>query len=72
MEKIITFITITAWALGVVSTILVVLRIFAAASYTELERTFDEARGIRKTWPIIFPSALALICWSWIFTFQVL
>jgi len=69
MDKLITFITIIAWVLGIGSTLLMGLRMRGYLTYSDREQLLDAARGIQRTFPLTVPSIIALICWSWILTF---
>jgi hypothetical protein len=69
MEKLITFITIIAWVLGLGSTALLSLRLYGAVTYTQFERDMDTLRGVRTVFPMLKPFIVALLCWSWILTF---
>lgn len=67
------FITILAWIFGVLSTLLVILRIVGFIYYNHtdagrLDRLSDALSGVRGTFPILFPSIIAIICWVWIYT----
>lgn len=61
-----TFFNIIAWALGIASTLLLILRILCFWTYSDLEAAKDSLRGVRRVFPMKWPAMLALICWAWI------
>jgi hypothetical protein len=61
-----TFITILAWIFGTFFTIFTILRIIASCRYTDTQRIIDAANGRIITFPIGWPVAISVICWSWI------
>lgn len=68
-QLIINFITVLAWIFGVLATLSIVIRVAARSIYSDLDRSLDALRGVRKTFPIIKPIILAAICWAWIISF---
>jgi len=60
------FLTIVAYVLGSASTLVLLVKIFQALTYTELERIRDELCGLRRTFPAIKPFIVALLCWAFI------
>jgi len=66
--NLISFITIVAWPLAVLSTLLIILRIIAFFTYRELDKLKDQCKGIYRSFPIAKPSLIALISWAWLFT----
>lgn len=66
MNTILTFLTILAWVFGVLAIGLIASRIYANYSYTELAKALDKARGINKTFPILRPGFVFIICLAWI------
>ena len=71
MEKLITFITIIAWVMGVVSTVAFGLRVYGFFTYTELDKAMDAINGIHRRFPVMTSAITALVCWTWVLTFQV-
>jgi hypothetical protein len=66
MNKIDTFLLILAWPVGIINTLLVVVRLITAANYSDLDRLHDQCKGQERTFPIILSSFIALACWAWI------
>ncbi len=62
------FVTLLAWVFGIGATILVIGRVYWAATYSELDRRLDLMQGVRVTWPIMKPLVVAIVCWAWILT----
>lgn len=62
------FVTRLAWVFGILATLLLALRAVAAFTYSELHRLHDKARGIERTFPMLWPAIIAVVCWTWIFT----
>lgn len=70
MDKLILFITILAWVIGSLSTVLGLLKLYWLMTYTDLEKSIDLAlRGGQYDHKPMKPLLLALICWTWIITF---
>lgn len=69
MEKLITFLNIIAWVIGLGSTIFLIGRIIAAFSYSEMDKLIDKIKGVTRTFPIMWPAIVSLICWAFIITF---
>jgi hypothetical protein len=66
MSSLETFLTIIAWVFGVLSSLLLLLKVLTAAMYSEQERRLDACRGRKRVFPIMKPLVLAVICWAWI------
>ena len=62
------FFTVLAWIFGVASTFLVVLRVLGRLFYTELDMIHDMGRGLVRSFTIVKPLQVAIVCWAWIFT----
>jgi hypothetical protein len=60
------YITIIAWIFGVLSSLLIVLRLLAFATYSEIDRLCDSINGQRAEFSIVWPSVVAILCWSWV------
>jgi len=69
MENIVTFFKIIAWVLGIGSSLLLILRILGALSYSEIDQLRDQMNGVRRTWPLTWPAVISLICWAFIIAF---
>jgi len=65
---ILTYITVLAWIVGVLSTILFIIRVHDGAVYTDLEKSMDAIKGQKVSFPIKIPGALMIVSWSWIIT----
>lgn len=63
------FLNIIAWVVGIASSIVLLLRILGAATYSEVDQIRDKMNGIRRTWPVMWPGLIALICWAFIIAF---
>jgi hypothetical protein len=57
-----------AWIFGVMSILLIVLRLIAFTCYSELDKLQDALDGRKATFPIITPSIIAIICFTYILT----
>lgn len=62
------FVTVLAWVFGISSSGLLVLRIIGMANYDELDKARDALRGMRATFPMLWPAVTAVVCWVWIIT----
>lgn len=62
------FITNLAWVFGVLSTLLLIARIYGALTYTKFEKLIDQLNGVKASFPIKWPSLVAIVCWVWIIT----
>ena len=62
------FVTMLAWIFGIASSFLLLARIIGAATYDEIDEMHDALRGIRRTFPVLYPAVTAIICWTWIIT----
>lgn len=62
------FVTVLAWVFGVLSTMLLVARIIGAITFTEKDRLRHAMRGEEVTFPMLWPSVIAIVCWAWIIT----
>lgn len=62
------FFTILAWIFGVGASLLFMASVWATASYSDLEKTLDNLKGVEKQWPVWKSLFLAIICWAWIFS----
>lgn len=60
------FITTLAWVFGSLSSLLLILRIVGFFAYSDIEKLCDNIQGKEKTFPVIFPGMIAIICWIWI------
>ena len=70
MDKLILFLTIIAWVIGILSTLYSGFLIFWGINYPgSLEETFDKMKGYSKVFRPIKPLIIALICWAFIITF---
>jgi hypothetical protein len=70
-NKLILFITILAWVVGSISTILLLMRLYLKLTYTELDATIDAVlKNKVYSWPLTRPFMLAVVCWTWVLTFQ--
>jgi hypothetical protein len=69
MENLITFFKIIAWVLGIGSSLLLIFRIIGAATYTQIDELRDQMNGIKRTFPIMWPAIIALVCWAFIIAF---
>ena len=69
MEKLILFLHIIAWVLGICSTLLLILRIIGALTYSKTDELIDKLKGQKTTYPIIWPSIISVICWAFIIAF---
>ena len=70
MEKLITFLNIIAWVIGVFSTLYSVLIIYWGITYPgSLEEIFDKLTGVKRTFNPTNSLIIALICWAFIITF---
>jgi hypothetical protein len=70
MDKLILFLTIIAWVIGILSTLYGGLLLFWGLNYPgSLEETFDKMKGYTKTFNPKRPLLVALICWAFIITF---
>jgi hypothetical protein len=63
-----TFVGTLAFIFGILSTLLVIGRICAWSFYDETEEMRDRIRGVRAEFPVMYPSIVAIICWTWVFT----
>jgi|APFre7841882654_1041346.scaffolds.fasta_scaffold54490_5 hypothetical protein len=63
---IITFITTLAWIFGILSTLLVIFKVFCTATYSDLDQLKDQINGIKRSWPIKTPGIISIISWAWI------
>lgn len=61
-----TFLNALAWIFGVMSSLLLVLRIVGALAYSEREKLLDAMRGEHYTFPIFVPGTVAIVCWAWV------
>lgn len=66
MQTMVNFLNILAWIFLVLSGGLVVLRIWAAYNYSELEEALDRYKGVQASFPIMKPSMIFIICASWL------
>lgn len=69
MESLNTFFHIIAWVLGVGASLLLVIRLFFALTYSETERILDKMNGKVVTFPVKWPAIVALVCWAYIIAF---
>jgi uncharacterized membrane protein YecN with MAPEG domain len=60
------FITILAWSFGILSSFFTIARIIAKLTYDDLDEIRDRINGFKRTYPVIIPGSIALICWAWI------
>ena len=62
------FLTALAWIFGVMSVFLIVLRIIGSITYSELDKLCDKLEGKIVTFPLLTPTVVAIICFTWILT----
>jgi hypothetical protein len=67
-DILITFLTILAWFVAIISTLAIAVKLFCQLSYNLDRREMDSIRGIRRTYMnnIFILSALCIIAWAWI------
>jgi len=61
------FITILAWVFGVISSLVLVLRIYLFYDYDEIAEFRDAMKGMKRTFPITIPASISIICLAWLF-----
>ena len=62
------FITVLAWIFGSLSGLLVVARIIGFLSYSEYDKTVDAINGFTRTFPVVTPGIICIICVAWLFS----
>lgn len=60
------YLTTLAWIFGSLSTILIILRLLAFFTYSELDKLQDALRGGERTFPIFWPAVVSIVCWTWV------
>ena len=55
-----------AWVFGVISTLLVVLQLYMAATYNKLDELVDKTKGFTQTFPVLKPGIVMILCWTWV------
>lgn len=63
------FVTTLAWIFGVAATLLVVGRLVMSGRRTEMDRLRDHLDGVVTTYPVLWPTVVAIICWAWVATY---
>ncbi len=69
MDSLIFFLHIIAWIFGVCSTLLLILRIVGAATYSKIDKLLDDIKGQKRSWPVMWPAIISIICWAFIIAF---
>lgn len=60
------FLTVVAWIFAVLSTGLITARVVGFFCYSERDKLQDHVRGFEKSYPVVWPGVVAIICWAWI------
>jgi len=60
------FLTILAWVSAIFFTLFTLLRIWAKASYSEIDKLLDMQKGVVAKFPIKIPLIISIISWCWI------
>lgn len=66
MELLLEYIYYLAWVFGVISTANVILAVFMAFNYSKLDELKDKMNGVRRSFPVITPGIVMILCWVWI------
>jgi hypothetical protein len=69
VQALIMFGWVLAWVGGVLSALMIAIKIAAAITETELERRLARARGVELTYPIQFNVMVVVICAAYIVAF---
>lgn len=70
MDLFLTFITVLAWIVLVISTCVIVLKLFMQIGYSDLQKAIDSCHGFRRNFMHNFVRwvIIAAISWAWIIT----
>jgi hypothetical protein len=63
-----TFVGTLAFIFGILSSRLVVMRFLTWVTYTDKEKIHDRMNGVKAEFPLMGPTIVAIICWTWVFT----
>lgn len=70
MDKLIFFLKIVAWVVGIITTVLSASAIFGAMTYPgSIQELKDRANGKMVTFPLFKWLIPAIICWAFIIAF---
>ena len=69
MENLLLFLHIIAWAIGISSTLFLIIRILGLLTYSDLSKSIDNINGVEAVFPVKWPFFIALICWAFIIAF---
>jgi hypothetical protein len=58
--------TIVSIVFGIMSTFVVVVRLIQAAIYDEVDKIVDQAKGLTRTFPLLKPTIVMILCWAWV------
>lgn len=70
MEKLIVFTLIIAWFGAIASSLLLTSCILGTLTYSKIDELNDQAKGIKRSWPKLYPFICTAICWAWIIAFS--
>lgn len=62
------FVNALAWIFGFAATLLLVARVIGYMTYDEIDEAHDALRGRKATFPMLWPTVTAIVCWVWIVT----